>query len=258
MTADEVIASLRLPAEARVDRRVPKKLLADQGAKAQGDRRRIVEGLDDLRWVAALKPSNVGVPAFRDDARDYLEIAVLAAGLRSQARAPRLVELIHRAVPYPVLLVAAQADAVFVSAGHKRRSAAEAGEVVLDEVRVTALRHAGGRTEGDPAIDAAFLASLALSAQPSRDLQALYQGWLDRIVAHRAAVITGDYAPPGAPDDPRAAERPAALSAHEELGRSIDRLREEAARATQIARRVELNVEIKRLEAERATLAAYL
>ncbi len=76
-----VIAALALPAEARVDQRVPKKLLMEQGAPTAADKRQIQDGIEELRWVAALKPSNIGVPAYRDDVREYLEIAVLSVRL---------------------------------------------------------------------------------------------------------------------------------------------------------------------------------
>jgi hypothetical protein len=70
MSAAAVIAALALPSEARVDRRVPKKLLVEQGAPTSADKRQIQEGIEELNWVAALKPSNIGVPAYRDDVRE--------------------------------------------------------------------------------------------------------------------------------------------------------------------------------------------
>ena len=41
---------------------------------------------------------------YRDAAREYLEIAVLKLTFHSNARPGRLTELVHRAVPYPVLV----------------------------------------------------------------------------------------------------------------------------------------------------------
>ena len=79
MTFDRVIASLAIPDDARVDRRVPKKLLVEQGAPTAADKRQIQDGIEEMSWIAALKPTNIAVPAFRDDVREYLEIAVLAA-----------------------------------------------------------------------------------------------------------------------------------------------------------------------------------
>jgi hypothetical protein len=94
-----VIDALALPPDARVEQRVPKKLLVEQGVPTAADKRQIQEGLEELFWVAAIKPTNIAVPAFRDDAREYLEIAVLTATFRSAAKPTRLLELIHRAIP---------------------------------------------------------------------------------------------------------------------------------------------------------------
>src|SRR5450759_3597412 len=110
MNAAPVIDALALPPDARVGQRVPKKLLLELGAPTPADNRQIQDGVEELLWVAALKPTNIGVPAFKDDVREYLEIPVLIATLRADAKTNRLVELIHRAVPYPVLLVNAHGD----------------------------------------------------------------------------------------------------------------------------------------------------
>ena len=94
--ADELIAALDLPKAARVDRRVPKKLLLENGAPTAADRRLIGESIESLVWVAALKPTTVGIPAFVDEIREYLEIAVISvtrperrqAGEAGEPRAP--------------------------------------------------------------------------------------------------------------------------------------------------------------------------
>jgi len=41
--------------------------------------------------------------------------------------------------------------------------------------------------------EVSFFTSLALTAQPSRDLFALYQGWVDCVAALAAARITGRF-----------------------------------------------------------------
>src|SRR5689334_2029746 len=120
MTLDDIIGALALPPDARVDQRVPKKLFLEQGAPTAADKRLIQDGIEEVQWIAALKPANIGVPAYKDDRRDYLEISVLTATLRPAAKAPRLTELIHRAIPYPLLLAAVQGAALTVSAAHKR------------------------------------------------------------------------------------------------------------------------------------------
>lgn len=83
MTGDEAIAALDLPPGARVDRRVPKTLLLEHGAPTAAGRRHINEGIAQILWVAALKPTTIGGAAYRDDVLEYLEIAVLRVTLRA-------------------------------------------------------------------------------------------------------------------------------------------------------------------------------
>ena len=252
MNFGPVINALALPSDARVDHRVPKKLLTEQGAPTAPDKRQIQDGIEELLWVAALKPTNIAVPAFRDDVREYLEIAVLTATLRAGAKPARLVELIHRAIPYPLVLVAAHGDTVSLSLAHKRWSQGETGKVVIEDVH----RTAPFRPDAPTAEEAPFLASLAVSSLPSRDLFALYQGWLDRVAALEAARITGTFAPPDSAG--RASALRDGLDTHARLQRDLALLRAKAGKGKQLNRRVELNLEIKRLEAQLGKVGSQL
>ena len=64
MTVGDIIAAIQVPAAARVDQRVPKKLLVENGAPTAWDKRQINEGIEELVWLAALKPTTIGVPAY--------------------------------------------------------------------------------------------------------------------------------------------------------------------------------------------------
>src|SRR5688572_336176 len=132
MNVEALLAALDLPTRSRVDQRVPKKLLLGNGAPTTADKRYINEGIEALLWVAALKPTTIGVPEYRDDVREYLEIAVLRLTLRPAGKATRLVELVHRAIPYPVLLLAENGERSGLSAAHKRWSQGETGKTVVE------------------------------------------------------------------------------------------------------------------------------
>ena len=244
MTAAPVIAALCLPADARVDQRVPKKLLVENGAPTAADKRQINDGIEELHWLAALKPATIGVPIFRDDNREYLEIAVLSLTLRAGAKAPRLTELIHRAIPYPVFLIQSQPGVLVLSLAHLRWSQGQSGQTVLDGPLITATVDAE-----TPATDA-FLASLNVTSQPRQHLHALYQGWMERFEAHAAARLTGSFTP--APDAAAAERRRAALAEHERLTREMTSLRARAGKESQLNRRVELNLQLKQLESRLA------
>jgi hypothetical protein len=256
MSAEAIIAdlivALDLPASARVNQRVPKKLLTENGAPTAADKRAISDGIEELHWLAALKPNTIGVPDYRDEVREYLEIAVLHLTLRAGAKASRLVALAHRAVPYPVLLLAARADGASISAAHKRWSQGEAGKTVLDGDIVEA--NLGTTIDSDLA--SSFCNELALNRQPRLSLFALYQGWIDTLFAFQAACKTGRFVL--ADSSASAAARREALTTYARLELEIARLRTAAAKENQLPRRVELNLSVKSLQAALAAARAKL
>jgi hypothetical protein len=231
---------------------VPKNLLVENGAPTAADKRKINEGIEEVFWLAALKPTTIGVPEFRDGTREYLEIAVLSAVLRATAQTARLAELIHRAVPYPVLLIASQGDAFTISLAHKRRSQGEAGATVLDGALVVADPAAAVSAD----VGAAFASEMAVARQPRTDLFALYQGWVDTVVALLAAQVTGTFTVASSTE--MAAARRTALAECERLEAQLAKLRVAAAKERQVGRQVELNLEIKRAQADRSVARSKL
>lgn len=256
MSIQRVFDAIAVPTEARVDQRVPKKLLMEQGAPTATDKRHIQDGIEELRWLAALKPSNIGVPEYRDPIREYLEIAVLSIALRPSARCPRLTGLVHRAIPYPVLLIASQDGEIVVSLAHKRFAQNEAGQTVMDGLVVASPRLGGLPTVVSDEFAGAFFKSLSLAAQPRVHLCALYQGWMESVEAFQAARLSGRFAL--APTAEAAADRRAALVEYERIQKEITSLRARAEKETQVSRRVELNLEIRRLEGSLALAAQNL
>lgn len=269
----ELVEALRLPASCRVDQRVPKKMLAEHGAPTAADRRLLTDGIEDLQWIAALKPGTVAVPEHRAEGREYLEVAVLSVQMRAtHSKASqwlRLAELVHRAVPYPVLLIQALASSaeatsesstpkpptqLAVSLAHKRTSQNEAGKVVLEgELVRTELVGAGGEVAS---VVGPLLEALALDRQPHQDLMVMYQGWMDCLTAAEAARITGRFRLATDPND-AAAKRDALRTCHQ-LEQEAARLRNQAAKERQIARQAELNVALQSLRVQLAEARARL
>ena len=264
LSPQTLIHALHLPEGCRVDQRVPKKLLLENGAPTASDKRLITETIEEIQWVAALKPNTIGVPDHRDTLREYLEIAVLAVTLRGvvkPASHSRLAELIHRAVPYPVLLLLMEGQSLTLSLAHKRWAQNEAAKVVLDGslISVTVSTspsevNAADSSHPDPAAvaqtESAFIQSLSVTRQPQSTLHALYQGWVDCAQALLAARLTGSYRTATTPE--QAAARRQALADCERLETEVSRLRAQAEKEKQLARQVELNLTLKRVQAELA------
>ncbi|MGE0429375.1 MAG: DUF4391 domain-containing protein [Hydrogenophaga sp.] len=250
MSADALIQALGLPDVTRVDQRVPKKLLVEHGAATAADKRQVQDGVDEVLWLASLKPHLIGVPAFKDAQREYLEVAVLSLKLKPGAKPSRLAELLHRAVPYPVLLLISSDLGASLSLAHIRASQNEADKTVLDGSVLSVLL-----PEAEHGAD--FYAAVALAKQPQSDLYALYQGLLDTASALDIAQETGRFLPSLTRE--QAAARHAALQDCRQLHAQIAQLRSQADKERQMPRQVALNQEIhaaqSRLQALQRTLS---
>lgn len=250
-----IVSALGLPADCRVDQRVPKKMLVENGARTSADKRLINDTVEEVLWLAALKPNTVGVAEYRDDEREYSEVPVLCVTTRSkgigagatgkQPNVARLAELVHRAVPYPVVLLIAAPQGVFLSLAHKRWAQNEAGKVVLDG-DVTMVELVRDLTVAHP-----FVQALNLIRQPQTNLLTLYQGWMDCLTAWLVAKVTGDFVMTDTPAKAAACRK--ALRTCQRLELESARLRALAVKEKQMARQVELNLELKRIATELAS-----
>ena len=265
MTVNDFEAALGLPIGSRVGQRVPKKLLVENGAPTAADKRLINDRVEEIQWLAALKPNTIGVPAYSDDVREYLEIAVLCLTLRGEpitaANLARLAELVHRAVPYPVLLLLDTPQGLSVSLAHKRWAQNEAGKVVLDgDVMTTALNtNAADATDANDTAQtthAAFIQAVALRHQPQGNLMDMYQGWMVCVLAWQVARHTGLFKIENSLQC--LSNKREQLQKIERLTIDATRLRTQSAKAKQLAKQVELNLALQRVQAELTQVRSHL
>ena len=240
MTPDDVVDALRLPADCAVDVRVPKTQLQAHSDFSAGDRRLLQDGIDTLSWAAAIRPDAVGIPAYTapDGSRRVPELHVMSLRARTGTKLTRLEELLHRAVPYPILLVSEQESGPRVSVALKRMSHVRKGDVALDSPPVTASLGDVPAAVGD-----AFLSALQLDRQPRIDLSTVYEGWLVCTVALRVAAVIGEFALAGTLD--AAQTQLTALTESSRLETEINKLVAQIKKEKQIPRRIELQDQIK-------------
>lgn len=100
-------AVLGLPASVLQPARIPKKMLVEQASSHASDAALIMRAVASASVEAVLRPHTLKVPAYVDDHRRVEDIAVLhikLADAASPADTARLVELLHRSMPRPLIL----------------------------------------------------------------------------------------------------------------------------------------------------------
>lgn len=249
----DFVAALSLPAAATMNQRVSKKMLSENCAPTTADRKLLQDCTEEISWVAALKPANIGIAEYRSDRRSYLELPVICITLRridsKSVKIVRIAELVHRAIPYPTVLVLDDGTNLFVSLTHIRWAHKEAGKTVLDGDLIQGFFPPTVAASGADEALTCFLNSLALDSQPRVNLYSLYQGWIDALMAWQTFAVTGRFEISNTRE--KAVSRRTALKRYCELDEQIASLRSAAIKEHQMARQVAANVEIQALLTER-------
>lgn len=230
---------LQFPDAAHLHRRVPKKQFVENGSLSAKDKLFFKECIDSIYWEYTLKPSTCPVLPFKDKEREYLEIAILSIELTSPKKHKHLAEIIHKAIPYPLFIVFRSGSEFALSIAPKRFNQAEQGAYVVEKVVTT-----GFITTKDPlTYETDFLSSLTWCNLPLTTYGSVYTAWAERFAAYNCALLSNSFSL----NNPELKEK--TLARCKELKSQLATLRSEMKKA-EFNRKVELNVEIKKIEKE--------
>lgn len=249
---DTLYTAMALPDSCQLDKRVYKKLFIENGSLTAADKRAFTDDIDNIVWAYTLKPSTLPVQTYVDDEREYHEVAVIQANLKTDKRTRRICEVVQRTIPYPVFLVLALPPRFSISVAQKRFSLAERGAIVAEDIRLTPWIDG----EEPETLHKQFVESLALPTLPQTNFLALYSSMIDRVVALEAARLTGEYRLGTSPQ--QAKDRLERLADCRSFEQEIAELRGALKKETHFNRQVELNTKIKSLEQRLRTESALL
>lgn len=97
--------------------RLSKELLRKQTARIKGDKS-VIDSAIFSAWVASFRHDTCGIAPYKDENQDYSELLFICVQLNnavSSKQILRLQELLHIAVPYPLLLALDAGDALHLS-----------------------------------------------------------------------------------------------------------------------------------------------
>lgn len=226
--------AFHLPAACGVDKPIYKKMFYDNAELSRVDKALFTDGIDRVTWAFCLKPESIPIKPYRDETRDYPEVEVLEVALTAEKGLCRIAEIIMRAIPYPMLLVFRLGEQAQVWAAHQRLSLADSEKVTLEEFVST-----DWLTE-----DAPLWAALDVQKQRFTNFFDFYTDWVDAISIYHAQFIIHNCG------DVTGEEARNLLAEQAQREAKIAALRAEMKKETQFNRKVEINMEIKRLDEE--------
>ena len=189
---------MMIPESCRLGKRVYKRLFHENAKLSATDKKALRDDVDTILWQYTFKPTTIQIQPYEDDQREYHEVALLEVNLKQTGRVNRLAEIVHRAIPYPIILVFSTTEytedtekdcgsRIKISLAYKRFSQAEKEAIVAEGFQATGWVDLSNPTENQ----AAFLESLNITTWPHTHFFAFYRAAMDRIIALACAEHSG-------------------------------------------------------------------
>jgi len=241
---------MMIPESCRLGKRVYKKLFHENAKLNATDKKVLRDDVGTILWQYTFKPTTIPIQPYEDDQREYHEVALLQVNLKQDKRVNRLCEIIHRAIPYPLILVfhisnhqsTIKNQKCLISLAYKRFSQAEKEAIVAEGFQATGWLDLSNTTENQ----AAFLESLDISTWPHTHFFAFYRAAMDRVIALACAEHSGHYSlviPNGLSVDDRVNK----LKQAEKLQREKSEIQGKLKKEKNLGTQVQLNTQIKQI-----------
>lgn len=233
---------LKLPERCILGKPVFKNLFYKNAKLSVTDKRWFTRDIDRIIWKYTIKPSSTLINAVKEYEYEYVEITIIEVRLHNDDHIDRLADIMHRTIPYPLMIIFEAGQWIRFSVADKRFNKADDQAATIKELWVTNRVNEQLR---DPA-DRDFIKQLDYEKQPKLNLKVFYHSWINAFIAYKISRLTGTFQMLDEQD--RKQQRIEALNGYRKLEDQIDALRSKLNKAEAFNEKVKLNVDIKELE----------
>lgn len=223
---------LKIPDSCFIDNTIYKKLFYENADLSTSDKSLFTDTINKVTWLYCLKPETINIPAYKDELRDYPEIEVIEVLVHKDYKLKRVAEIVMRTIPYPMLLIFMLEDKRQLYVAHQRINQNDSSKNTIEEFIATEWLES----------DSALYAKLDIKQMRFTNFYALYSDIVDAIsIYNLSTVMTAD-------DNITGIEARELSAQIEDIEQEITSLRAKLKKESQFNRKMELNIEIKRLE----------
>jgi hypothetical protein len=244
MGTEIFLTSLNLPDSCELGNTIFKKQFYDNARLSAADKKLITINVEKVVWQYCLKPDTINIQPYQDDEHEFLEVQVIVARLKDKARHQRIAEIIMRAIPYPMILQLTYGTSLMVVVGMPRINLADHQKHTIEEFVYSPWVD----SQNLSAQDQDFLNSIQAGKLSFTNFYRFYSDFVNQLHLYNAAKLVGKTL---VDKDPQEAKH--LHTEIMEIEMELISLRAQLKKETMFNRKVELNVEIKRIETKMAS-----
>lgn len=230
--------SFNIPQSCTVKNTIFKKLFYENSDLSTADKSLFTDVINKITWLYCLKPETINIEPYKDDIREYGEIEFIEVELGEEKRTNRIAEIIMRTIPYPMVLIFRLNDKTKLYVAHQRNSLNDSSKNTIEELISTAWFDS----------DSKLFEKLDIQKMRFSNFFALYSDIVDAISIYNASnLITADF-------DLSGQEARKLTSEIEGLEKQIALLKSKLKSETQFNKKMELNIEIRKLSKRKSEI----
>lgn len=185
----DLYEKLAIPDSCYLGKRIFKKLFYENTQLNSTDKKAFSNDIENIEWKYTLKSDTINISRYRDEEREYDEIAVIQVTLEEPGRSRRIARIIQKAIPYPLLIIFQHDSTVALNVAAKRINRADREKITVEELQDSPWINLESPSDQEKE----FLDSLSISNYSYNDFYEFYTDLTDRITALNCAVHTGQY-----------------------------------------------------------------
>lgn len=246
MDVNHLIDYLGLPKRCVLGNVIFKKTFTEQGNLNKAEKQLLNEQIEKVIWHYSMKPEILNIDAYKDEEREYPEIEVIEVKVASKDKVKKVIEMITSTIPYPMVLEVSYQDEALLALGAQFINHNDASKNVLKDIIImdswVNKAHISLKEQS-------FLEDIHISKLSSRNLYKLYQDLINQVIRFNASLLTDAYI-----QVTNAEQIKHQYEVITALAQQIENLKGKVKKESQFNKRLELNVQIKRLEQQRTQM----
>ncbi|MDA3907522.1 MAG: DUF4391 domain-containing protein [Sulfurimonas sp.] len=240
-----LLDKLGIPSSCKINRKLFKKQFIENFSLNATEKKIISEDVENITLEYLLNKDKINIALFSDEENDYSEIAFIRVELLRTKRLKKLSSIIQN-IPYPLIVVYADENNICINISPKRINKNDSSKLVVEESYFTEWIDLDNSTE----IEQEFLKNLEIKNHPFTNFLEFYYSYLNKLLAFNASQYTGSLE--------HSEDTKELLAEIQEVEVHISEIVSKIKKETDIRDKVNLNIELKKLNERLENLKATL
>ncbi len=231
---DEILKGLDIPKECYINKPIFKKMIRENFTLNSSEKKILAENIGSISLEYILNKNNINISQYVDEDRKYLEINFLKVEISNINKLKQITTILQN-IPKPLIIFFVHKNSLCINISPKRLSKSTNDKLVIEENYFTHWINLAEKNN----LEKEFIDSLNINNQSFTNFLSFYTSYLDKILSLNASKFSGTL---NINEDTKDI-----LDDIATIEISISELKSKIKKETNFSDKVNLNIELKKL-----------